>query len=250
MNEWNREYAAKRIPAFSFTYFETVDSTSDYLKRGLKENALTLPTVAVARTQTAGRGRLNNRAFFSPPGGLYFSAAIRESDVRCAPELITLGVGVATAQATEKLCGGTVQLKWVNDIIVRGKKAGGILCERVSYGTPAYVIGIGINANKDAVEGFMPEKVGALTANVPLEELLCEILERMLCVLGGGTDILTDYNKRLSLVGKQVTVRHGGSVERACVQCVTADGMVCTLGDGTAVTVRTCADIVSDLYGA
>src|SRR3954453_23557127 len=99
--------------------------------------------VVVAEHQTAGRGRLD-RSWVSPSrAGLTFSVSLRP---RAVPNLqwswLPLLVGVAVAESTEEMSGVDVRLKWPNDVLVDGRKLGGILVER--HG-PTAVVGVGVN---------------------------------------------------------------------------------------------------------
>lgn len=89
-------------------------------------------SIVVADHQTAGRGRLERR-WESAPG-----AALLVSFVLQPNPLLSLAAGVAAAEA----CGPDVRLKWPNDLLLRGKKLGGILVETTS---DRAVCGIGIN---------------------------------------------------------------------------------------------------------
>jgi BirA family transcriptional regulator, biotin operon repressor / biotin---[acetyl-CoA-carboxylase] ligase len=89
-------------------------------------------SVVVADHQTAGRGRLSHR-WETPPG-----TALLVSFVLRPDPLLSLAAGVAAAEA----CGGGVRLKWPNDLLLDGRKVGGILVEA----SPSKAIcGIGIN---------------------------------------------------------------------------------------------------------
>ena len=96
-------------------------------------------SVVIADHQTAGRGRLERR-WDAPPG----TALLVSFVLRPAP-LLSLAAGVAAAEA----CGPEVRLKWPNDLLLDGRKIGGILVET----TPRKAIcGIGINLSS-APEG-------------------------------------------------------------------------------------------------
>jgi BirA family biotin operon repressor/biotin-[acetyl-CoA-carboxylase] ligase len=99
------------------------------------------PAVVIADEQTAGRGRRGAR-WHSPPGsGLWMSVVLPMA--RPLPHASLL-VGLAVAEAIERVAADVrVAIKWPNDLMIRGGKVGGILCES-SSGT-AVVAGIGIN---------------------------------------------------------------------------------------------------------
>jgi BirA family biotin operon repressor/biotin-[acetyl-CoA-carboxylase] ligase len=96
--------------------------------------------VVIAEEQTAGRGRRGAR-WHSPPGsGLWMSVVLPAE--RPAPQ-VSLLVGLAVAEAIEAVATDVrVGIKWPNDLMIRGGKVGGILCESAGG---AVVAGIGIN---------------------------------------------------------------------------------------------------------
>ncbi len=110
--------------------------------------------VVIADEQTAGRGR-RGRSWVSPPGcNVYLSVVLRpEIDPARAPEL-TLLTAVAVAE-TLREAGVRASIKWPNDLLVDGKKVGGILTElSADVDRTAFVIvGIGINVNS-SVDAF------------------------------------------------------------------------------------------------
>ena len=92
--------------------------------------------IAAAREQTRGKGR-GNRVWESSLGGLYLSI------ISSSHLLLPFIVGISVIQALVGL-ENRLRLKWPNDLILDGKKVGGILCE--DDGKHA-VAGIGINLN-------------------------------------------------------------------------------------------------------
>lgn len=133
--------------SFSVEVLETASSTNTLLKQRAMAGEKA-GTVLIALEQTAGRGR-RGRSFLSAPGkGLYMSMLLRPG--LPAEKLMPLTglAAVAAAEAAEEVSGAAVGVKWVNDLILNGKKLGGILTELgVTPGeeTPWAVIGIGVN---------------------------------------------------------------------------------------------------------
>lgn len=105
----------------------------------------------VADRQTAGQGR-RGRAWVSPPdANLYLSAARRFA--RPLPQLggLSLAVGVAVVEALQALGVAGAGLKWPNDVLVDGRKLGGILVDaRAEDGGSIAVVGIGLNLRMPA----------------------------------------------------------------------------------------------------
>ncbi|MEK8127363.1 biotin--[acetyl-CoA-carboxylase] ligase [Paenibacillus filicis] len=130
-------------------YSEEVESTQlviqQLVQAGAEEGAL-----ALAELQTAGRGRLG-RVWHSPKGkGLWFSVLLKPEWLNLAdtPQL-TLLTAVAVCRAIRAVTSLDVGIKWPNDLLVGGKKIGGILLEAsVENGSLRHVIaGIGISVN-------------------------------------------------------------------------------------------------------
>jgi len=128
-------------------HFAKLDSTNETAKKAAL-NDEDPGLLVIADEQLAGKGRMN-RTWISPPGGLYFSLYL-ESPLKGIPSPI-LGMLVAcgVTEAIRKVTGIDPSIKWPNDIIIDGKKAGGILCEAISRdnATKEVVIGVGINLN-------------------------------------------------------------------------------------------------------
>jgi BirA family biotin operon repressor/biotin-[acetyl-CoA-carboxylase] ligase len=105
---------------------ESVASTQDVARD------MPIGSIVIADHQTAGRGRLERR-WEAPPGTALLVSFVLEPN-----PLLSLAAGVAAAEA----CGQGVRLKWPNDLLLGGRKVGGILVEA----TPAKAVcGIGIN---------------------------------------------------------------------------------------------------------
>jgi len=121
----------------------TNDAARSFADDGFEEGM-----VVLADEQTAGRGT-KGRSWFSPPGqGLYLSVILRP-DRRAVP-LIPLVAGLAAREAVASSTGLEAGLEWPNDIIWRGRKLGGILCESSWSGSHFnYVIlGMGLNVGQ------------------------------------------------------------------------------------------------------
>jgi len=103
--------------------------------------------VRLAEQQTAGRGR-RGRAWASPLAAhVYLSVSRRFEGGLARLGGLSLVAGVAVAQALRACTGADVRIKWPNDLVVGGRKLGGILVEGGGeHGSPVRaVVGIGIN---------------------------------------------------------------------------------------------------------
>ncbi|MBQ7377289.1 MAG: biotin--[Clostridia bacterium] len=154
--------------------FESIDSTNAYLSAHLD---LPSGTVVCAEEQTAGRGRLS-RHFVSMRGkGIYLSMLTHLCGVD--PDVlptVTAWVAVAVCDAIESCTGARPSIKWVNDLILDGRKIGGVLNEVVfgDDGAPSLITGIGLNVSATAAD--FPPELSAVAGS--LEMLLCKRVDK------------------------------------------------------------------------
>src|SRR4051812_42306663 len=107
--------------------YDEVGSTLD-VAHELAANGAEAGTLIVANAQTAGRGRMGRTWRSEPGAGLWITLIERPGDAS-ALEVLSLRVGLALAPALDAFTDATVQLKWPNDLYLRGRKLGGILIE-------------------------------------------------------------------------------------------------------------------------
>ncbi|MGB9722178.1 MAG: biotin--[acetyl-CoA-carboxylase] ligase, partial [bacterium] len=136
-------------------YLDEVDSTNEYAKNLL--NDAKDGTVVLADIQTNGKGRLD-RQWYSPEGGLYLSVILFTEK----PLLIPILAGVAICETFNNNYDILPGIKWPNDILLNGKKIGGVLVETVDT---AVIVGIGINLN--IVE--FPEELKEIASSIFIE---------------------------------------------------------------------------------
>lgn len=207
-----REYG---VESFRVSEFLELDSTNNYLKRcaadGEPDGA-----VAIAITQTGGKGRLG-RSFFSPESGLYMSILLRRDIPIELAHLLTPMTAVAVAEALEQTGSGNAGIKWVNDIYIGGRKVCGILTEtqvNKNGQTLGYAV-IGIGVNIKAPEGGFPEDIknraGAAFENPETdtrERLAENILNCLSHHLNGlkAKAFLPAYRERSILIGREVEI--------------------------------------------
>jgi BirA family biotin operon repressor/biotin-[acetyl-CoA-carboxylase] ligase len=176
--------------------WDTIDSTNtraaQLAAEGAPEGVLVL-----GRQQTAGRGR-HGRVWVTPPdAGIAFSALLRPTIPLTRLPLITLATGVAVAQAIEAAVGVRPGLKWVNDIVLNGRKLGGILAEMSG---PALIIGIGINVR--FAEADVPEDL--VTKIEWLERATGRPVDPNLVVLELATKLEAAYNLLLANKSEEI----------------------------------------------
>ena len=137
-----------RPRGFSLVVVDETDSTNDEAARQFAAGRAA-PFAVIAGRQTKGRGRLGRVWHSEANGNLYVSIAFRP---RVAPERMaafTLWMGLNLCELLENFAHVSPGLKWPNDILLDGRKAGGILTEaRVdSDQIRDLVFGLGLNIN-------------------------------------------------------------------------------------------------------
>jgi len=198
---------------------KSVDSTNNVLKL-IAGNVNRTPRVCIAEEQTAGRGR-RGRSFYSPKNtGIYISFLLFPDIPISEAAMLTTIAATAEAVAIEKVSSLPVDIKWVNDIWMRGKKVSGILTEAsasVEDGSLEYVI-VGIGINLYEPEGGFPEEIRDIAGAVyndstPIENLrnkvASELIIQFMKYYEAGienSDFLSEYEKRCFVIGHDVTL--------------------------------------------
>ena len=180
-------------------------------------------TVLRAVHQTAGRGRLD-RVWEAPPGAnLLVSFLFRRGLDQ--PHRLTHRVAVAAAVAAERLTGLRVDLKWPNDLLVDGKKLGGILTQVGGHaGGVDYVVpGLGLNVR------WAPPGAACLGPDVDPADVLDALLAA-LAELGDDHD--DEYRRRLVTIGQHVRVEMMTRDIIGTAVDVLADGRLVVRPDG------------------
>ena len=239
--------------------FELIDSTNSFLKRTALDGA-PHGSVAVANSQSAGRGRLG-RSFQSPPDrGIYLSVLLRPNLSGEALMCATGMAAVAVSRAVYRVTGVQVGIKWTNDLVLNGKKLAGILAETVVIGSEiALVIGVGVNVHHER-EDFLNE-VRDIATSLALEgikadraELTAAMIEELYALgaaLGGEIgEYVEEYRRSCVTLGREVRLVWTEEQSRATALDVDEQfGLVVRLADGTVTTVRSGEVSVRGLYG-
>ncbi len=140
-----------RPRAFSLLVLDEIDSTNDEAARQLSAGRPT-PFAVMARRQTRGRGRFGRLWHSGASSNLYASFAFRPRVEPDRMQTFTLWMGVNLCELLVKFASVTPGIKWPNDILFEGRKAGGMLTEaRVdSDQIRDLVFGLGLNVNTPA----------------------------------------------------------------------------------------------------
>ena len=240
---------AARLPADAqdakLHIFDTVTSTNDLLRDAAEHGAPEF-TVYAARQQTAGKGR-QGRQFYSPPQtGLYLSMLLRPQIAAAETLALTPMAAVAAAEAVEQCTGRQVQIKWVNDLLLDGRKICGILAESKfsADAVPEYVI-VGIGINLTEPEGGFPAELQEIAGAVYPQDavpadafadcaaaLIAALMRQYRKLPEKG--YLAGYRARLCVLGRPVTVNENG-IERPATALAVDDDLrlLVRYADGT-----------------
>lgn len=233
--------------SWAFVEYDEVESTQS-LAAALADEGAPEGTAVTAKSQSAGRGRLG-RDWVSPPGGLYMSVILRPSHIE-RPQLISLVFALAVVEGIGRLTGLAARIRWPNDVIVGGRKVGGVIAAGQSYGNEAtrFVVGVGVNGNAPvrqvepggeratSLAEELGREVGLLELRSAILDAFSEFYERW----KSGEDLTPLWAGNIGTIGKSVRVKMTGDKrEFHCkVIGVGHEGELVVERDGNRTTLR------------
>jgi BirA family biotin operon repressor/biotin-[acetyl-CoA-carboxylase] ligase len=147
-------------------HFFKVDSTNTVAMH-LGEEGEPHGAVVLAEEQSAGRGRAGRKWISEKSSGISCSLLLRPAIPTSHAPLLTLVAGLAARDAAAEDLANAPDIRWPNDLLVRGKKFAGILTEmraepdRMHYA----VVGIGMNVNQTK----MPAEISDIATSLRIE---------------------------------------------------------------------------------
>lgn len=177
-------------PYASVHYVPETDSTND-VALSMVSGGAPEGTSVIADLQRRGRGRRGHDWFSPAEAGLYLSVIVRPDAAQGQLPMLTIGAGVAVAEAVSSVSRLPVELKWPNDLMIGRpwRKMGGVLAEAATSGTriEAVVVGIGINIRPAAYPRELAGQVTAIEAELgrPIDRarLVVELLAQTRAVM-------------------------------------------------------------------
>ncbi|MCK9478162.1 MAG: biotin--[acetyl-CoA-carboxylase] ligase [Firmicutes bacterium] len=217
---------------FKVFEFDEVFSTNTLLKEG----DYPIGSVALARTQTGGKGR-GGKSFYSPPCGIYMSMVVGFESI-FDKLFIPIKAAVSAHDVLSKYT--DCKIKWPNDIVAGGKKLCGILSEGYN---DKVIAGVGVNLNtppKYFADNSLPyatslyEQTGKSfdVKTVAHEILTAYSLQQSKDV------ILEKYKENCLTIGRQITVLQGNKKYDATAIGLTQNGELIILSDGKKLTLN------------
>lgn len=201
---------------------DEVDSTNDEAARQLAAGR-PAPFAVLARRQTRGRGRLGRVWHSADNGNLYASFAFRPQVAPARMTTFTLWMGVNICELLANFCRVAPALKWPNDLLFEGLKAGGMLTEARMDADEirdlVFGLGLNVNASATAWPGELRGRAVSLAERVgtpfDLSRLAAALVGRVLLAYGRFLDgsymaTFADlWNRYDILRGHEVTVLQG-----------------------------------------
>ena len=202
-------------------YFDSLKSTQEYAVK-IAANSKNNGTVIIAQQQTGGKGR-DGRKWMSPKGGIWLSIILQPKFDISAITLFPIASSVALSVAIEKCFDIKPELKWPNDIAIKGKKVAGMLVDASleSNRIESIVLGVGINFDVDVkkIEKDLkntPNFYGATSLkNLKKDSNPIELIQTFLVELeqiinflntGQTKKIVKDWTQRSSTIGKMIEI--------------------------------------------
>jgi len=210
----NTKFLGKRV-----YYFDSTDSTQNFameIASNDKENG----TVIISKKQTVGRGRMK-RKWKSPTGGIWMSIIIHPKFDVSYTTLVPIATSLALCMAIEKILKIKPELKWPNDVTLKGKKVAGVLVDTsiISNEIENVVLGIGINFKIKPHElastiKKTPNFYGVTTLvkknekALPLVQQFLYELENVFQLINSRRikKIKSEWTKRSSTIGRNVSI--------------------------------------------
>lgn len=211
-----------------------VTSTNDEILNHKQDD-----TLMVAFTQSKGKGRYG-RSFFSPENGLYFSYLVNEEMTFQQSQFITPIMGVVVSYAIDEVFGVNTSIKWVNDVLLDGKKICGILteCKVEKNVCLDIVVGVGINVYESDFPNDIKDTAGFITEkndSDKREELVIKIMQNFKSFWSGDRDKLIEkYRKKATFIGNEIKVHKNGDYVNATAMNINDDfSLKVKYNDGT-----------------
>ena len=231
-----------RVVGRDIRVFQATTSTNDVATRlardGVKEGA-----VVFAETQSKGRGRLG-RVWISPAGkGLWFSVLLRPEIRPQAATQLTVATALALVKAIAAQTGIKAEIKWPNDILIRGRKTAGILTELSAEldHIKEMILGIGVDVNLGVHE--FPAELRKIATSLKIESgapvdraemavaILRELDEVYHRICAGHFEAVADeWQEHCTTLGRNVAIRTGDRVVRGRAESLDADGALMLRG--------------------
>ncbi|MEG0296666.1 MAG: biotin--[acetyl-CoA-carboxylase] ligase [Clostridium sp.] len=235
-------------------HFASIDSTNKKAKELAKKDAID-GSLIISDEQSIGKGRFD-RTWISPKGGLWLSLILRPLISPQDASKLTM-LAAASLHKTLEEFNIDINIKWPNDLLIKGKKFSGILTEmngdmdKINY----IVLGIGINTNID--EDIIPNELKDKSTSLKIEtgksisniDVLCTFLKNFesdYIDFTNTLDLTTTINlfrKHSNIINKNVTVHTiRNSFNAKCID-IDSDGNLVLIDDDGNTVIQNSGEI-------
>ena len=223
-------------------YLDSIDSTQNQALK-MANDSKNDGVIIIAEKQTGGRGR-SGRKWISPKGGIWFSIILHPKFDIGNITLFPIASSLALAYAIEKTCKISTELKWPNDLTIKGKKLAGMLVDASfeSNRIENVVLGVGINfnVNRKEIEKILkktPNYYGITSLNeqknkskpVELIQSFLSELEKIYEELNNNQTkkIISEWTKRSSTIGKKIEINtNDGKIKGKAIKIDNDGGLI------------------------
>jgi BirA family biotin operon repressor/biotin-[acetyl-CoA-carboxylase] ligase len=231
-----------RVVGREIHVFQETTSTNDVAAR-LARGGAAEGAVVFAESQSKGRGRLG-RTWISPAGkGLWFTVLLRPNIPPQETTQLTVAAATALCRAITLQTGLVPEIKWPNDILIRGRKLAGILTEMRAEldQVQELLLGIGMDVNLEAGDFPGPLRPTATSLRIEMgqkinrAELAVAILRELdrdyqVVAEGQFERLAEQWEERCTTLGCQVAIRLGDRVIRGRAESLDDDGALLVRG--------------------
>lgn len=161
-------------------------------------------TVYLAARLSASKGRFQ-RGWHAPVGGVWLALALVNTLLPASTNFYSLAAGLACCEAVRHY-GLEARTKWVNDLLVGGRKLAGILIETMRgprFGEEYILIGVGVNVNNDCFPAELRGQAVSMRQLLGAELDLPLFTARLLAKLSWNIGLLHYEEDRLLAAGEE-----------------------------------------------
>lgn len=209
--------------------FGRVTSTME-IARELERRGAAEGTTVIADLQTHGRGRAG-RSWKSPAAtGLYCSMVLRPHVPISEFASFSIAIGLAICDALDPDGHRGLQLKWPNDVIVRGGKLAGVLIVSSLSGSlvDSAILGFGVNLVVDSSRPDHAISLAELDGQPmpdPFHAISSAITARYVALLRGEhANVLRGWRDRLAFLDQPISIQDGPQTHVGVLRGIDAEG--------------------------
>ena len=228
-------------------YFDIIDSTQNFaMEIATKKNEN--GSIVIAQKQTSGRGRMN-RKWVTGKGGVSLSIILHPKFDVSISTLFPIAASVALVNAIQNTLKINPNVKWPNDIVIKGKKVAGMIVDSTieSNLIENMILGVGINFKvdtknlesklKDTENFYGVSSLLKTTNNITALELVQNFLfelEKVIILLNNGktSQIIQRWEKSSTTIGKRVSIKTNDGIVTGIAKKINNDGSLNIIKNG------------------